>query len=130
MNVRWDAVVDRERARIPAAEPGPRSPVEAGQSGTAVLQIWLFGSLAPAGVERPLTLTVALPARLGDVMARLAERFGPDFLARVLDAQGGTHSHCRLFIDGQPVEDIATPLAAESQPTQIEMILMTAAEGG
>ena len=51
-------------------------------------------------------------------------------LVRVLDEAGIKRRYCRLFVDGVPVDDLQTVLDSSSQPTEIEMILLIAPEGG
>jgi len=133
MGVRWDAVVDlavdrmgeRDRRRFEPARPAAASLTS---SASASVDIWLFGSLAEAVPERPLTIEFRNPFSIDDVIAELGRRYGDGFLSRVTSPGGGMLSHCRVFVNGEDIEDTRAPVCA--QAPQIEMILLTAAEGG
>ena len=127
MAVRWDAVVQdngfwsntaRPLRQIPAADAIRR------------VQVWLFGSLADASPERPLGLQFRNPFSIGDVIAELGRRCGDEFLSRVTAPDGGMLRHCRVFVNGEAVEDPGEPVCFQDPVAQIEMILLTAAEGG
>ena len=127
-NVRWDDVVDSTLVQslvLPAVqqcrdEDGPASDVR--------VHVQLFGALASVTMERTLDLVVSKPTTVGAVVAALGERLGDAFLARVLDETGSKQRYCRLFVAGVPVEDLRTPIDADS--IAIEMILLVAIEGG
>lgn len=127
MGVRWDAVVDGSRFW---SEPEPRAP-EAARAGEAVpVQVWLFGQLAQAETERPLTLTLQTPFSVRDVIAELGRRCGSELLAKVTGPDGGKLKLCRVFVDGLPADDPDTPVNVQTSPAQVEMILLTGIEGG
>lgn len=129
MAVRWDAVVDRDRRRFERrAEPAPAAHPSPG--GSASVEIWLFGSLADAVPERPLKLQFRNPFSIDDVVAEMGDRFGDAFLSRVTAPDGGMLRHCRVFVNGEAVEDTGAPVCVLVPLSQIEMILLTAAEGG
>ncbi len=129
MGVRWDAVVEDKRfwsgasPSAPAVQPAqPDAPIS--------LQVWLFGSLAGAAAERPLVLELPPPFTVEDVIAELGRRCGPGFLPRFTASGGAPVRHCRVYIDGEEIEDTAAPVRVRSACARIEMILLTAAEGG
>jgi hypothetical protein len=129
MEVRWDAVVEPDRCRFepsrsaaPRAEPDPGNP--------ACVEVWLFGSLADAIPERPLALQFRHPVSIAEVIAELGRRGGPGFLSRVTSPDGLLLSHCRVFLNGESVEDPRAPVRAHGPVAHFEMILLTAAEGG
>ena len=129
MGVRWDAVVECgsrrfEPARAPAARPA------LGAGTPASVEVWLFGSLAEAIPERPLRLQFGNPFTIAEVIAELGRRGGADFLAKVTAPDGGLLSHCRVFVNGEPVEETRVPVCADDSVAHVEMILLTAAEGG
>jgi len=130
MGVRWDAVVERSRSEGPPEPSARLMPCPSRTGATASVQIWLFGSLADSVPERPLGLQFCNPFSIGDVIAELGRRCGAEFLSRVTTPDGGTIRHCRVFVNGEPVEDTGAPVCAQEPSTQIEMILLTAAEGG
>jgi hypothetical protein len=133
MSVRWDAVISRNAASAAAlAEPPPALPRAPSRSTADRIKahVALFGALASASPERSIALELPITATVADVLAALRERLGEAFLARVLDPLGAKHRHCRLFVDGYPVEDLTMPIDAAAEPTQIEIILLIAPEGG
>jgi hypothetical protein len=129
MGVRWDAVVECEPDRF-EARSGPASAALPTLPASASVDIWLFGSLAEAVAERPLTLEFRNPFSIDDVIAELGRRYGDAFLSLVTSPDGGMLRHCRVFVNGEDVEDTGAPVCAQEPLSQIEMILLTAAEGG
>ena len=130
MSVRWDAVVKYGAVGIRKDPPPP--PLSAQDCRAAVIQVHvqLFGALAAASPERSIRFELPAGAAIADVLAALGERFGEAFSERVLDLTGAKHRHCRLFVDGYPVEQLRAPLDARSGLTQVEIILLIAPEGG
>jgi hypothetical protein len=129
MSVRWDAVVDRTAGSICETPPLPRSAAE--QSADLIeVHLQLFGALAWMSAERSIRLELATTATIADVLAIVGERLGDGFLAQVLDESGVKRRHCRLFVGGYPVEDLQTPLSATIDPSDIDIILLIAPEGG
>ena len=129
MAVRWDAVVETGSRRW---EP-PR--VEAVRATTCAseklsVDVWLFGSLAGALPERPFRLQLPAPFAVADVVAELGRQCGGEFASKVSAGDGRLLRHCRVFVNGEAVEDPAAPVYAGESAVQIEMILLTAAEGG
>ena len=131
MNVRWDAVVDRTAAGGIDKTPPPL-PWSTSNQRTDCIQVHvqLFGALASVSAERSIRLQLPTTTTVADVLAILGERLGDSFLARVLTKTGAKHYHCRLFVDGYPVEDLQASLNVASEPTHIEIILLIAPEGG
>jgi hypothetical protein len=130
MGIRWDAVVGSAAAAVDRApRPAPRS-IFVADAGRVVVDVRLFGALASLASER--TLRLELPARstIADVLVRLGERLGDSFLALLVDETGLKRHHCRLFVGGWAVESMSTPLAATEDPSEIEIILLVAPEGG
>lgn len=129
MAVRWDAVVESGRRRFePARASATRLTPSAGAA--ASVDVWLFGSLADALRERPLKLQFRVPFSIADVIAELGRRCGGEFTSRVTAPDGSLLRHCRVFVDGEVVEDPRAPVCTQDPVAQIEMILLTAAEGG
>ncbi len=130
MNVRWDAVVDRAapEARETPARP-PKRVLEQG-SGRIEVHVRLFGMLASQSAERSFRLALPAAATVADVLAAAGERLGEGFLAQVLDERGAKRRHCRLFVGGYPMEDLRTALGATPDPSEIDIILLIAPEGG
>jgi hypothetical protein len=128
MAVRWDAVVERGRFWSEPARPAVSALTDP-NSQTSV-QVFLFGSLADAVPERPLTLQLCNPFSIGDVFAELRRRCGSDFLSRITAGDGTLLRHCRIYANGEEVEDARMPIHADDNVSQIEIIVLTAAEGG
>ena len=127
-NVRWDEVVDStfvQSSVVPAVQARRD---RHGSACDLCVHARLFGALASVTNERMLSLVVPKPATVGTVVAALGERLGDAFLARVVDETGAKHRYCRLFVGGVPIEDLRTPINADS--IDIEMILLVAIEGG
>lgn len=130
MNVRWDAVVGCAAAAVDTTcAPAPRlaSPQDA---GPIQADVQLFGALSSLSAERRIRLELSSSATVADMLAALGDRLGQSLLAHVLDRTGKKHRHCRLYVDGYPVEDVNARLSARAEPTQIEIILLIAPEGG
>lgn len=131
MSVRWDAVVDRSRfwTGPPQPAPGHCAPKKEG-AAPVVVNVWLYGSLASVMARRPLALQLAEGFTLGEVFTELGRRYGKAFSDRVIGADGKKFSHCRVFVDGLPADDIEIPIPAGASPAMVEIILLTAIEGG
>lgn len=129
MAVRWDAVVQDNQFW---AEPGgPVSSMpDADANSPASVEVWLFGTLAEAVVERPVKLQLERPFCVADVIDELGRRHGPQLLARITAPDGVKARNCRVFVNGRPVGDIAAPLRIGAIPTQVELIVLNALEGG
>lgn len=126
MGVRWDAVVQDRGFWSEAAPPSVRR--QSAYTDSRV-QVWLFGSLAD-GVERPVDLEFRGPFCVADVVAKLGNLYGTAFLERVTDSAGAIVRNCRVFVNGQAVDDATTPIEIDAPHADIELILLTAAEGG
>ena len=130
MSVRWDAVVDRA-AGIICEAPLPLPGSTTGQSaGRIEVRLQLFGALACTSTERSIRLELPNIATIAEALAIAGERLGDGFLAQVLDESGSKRRHCQLFVGGYPVEDLQTPLSAIIDPSDIDIILLIAPEGG
>ena len=130
MGIRWDAVVDPAAAGTVRAPPPTSNIVIDEFSGCVQVHVQLFGALASICAERSLRLEVPVNATIGNVLAILGERLGETFRSNVLDERGAKRRHCRLFVGGYAVEDLPTQLSATTDPTEIDIILLIAPEGG
>lgn len=132
MGVRWDAVVQDSRFWSEPVSAAPAAPSKdaAGASAPTLVHVWLFGSLADAITERPLALEFQGPFAVDDVIAALGRRCGPGLLSKITTSDGGPVRHCRVYLDGEEVEDTGAPVRIQDACAQMEMIMLTAAEGG
>ena len=94
------------------------------------LRVWLFGILAAVTAERPVVLDLPRGFTAGDVIGALGARFGREFLDRFPPTPAQTIKCCRIFANGEPVDDLDAPLAAQGASVEFEMILLVAFEGG
>ena len=129
MGVRWDAVVQDNSFWSECTRQSPAAPSDDANRVVCV-QVWLFGSLADGVPERPVSVEFHGPFTVGDVIAELGCRWGHLFLDKVTAPGGGILKYCRMFVNGESVDDATAPIQTTESPTQIEMILLTAAEGG
>ncbi len=130
MSVRWDAVVDRAAADVRKTPPLLRESATRQTTGCIEVHVRLFGALASASTERSVRLALPFTATIADTLAVLGERLGEGFLAHVLDESGAKRRYCRLFVGGYPLEDLQTDLRATPDPSEIDIILLIAPEGG
>jgi len=130
MNVRWDAVVDRSAADKLAAPP-PAAPSVIDRDADSIrLRVQLFGALAALSARQSVELAQPAGLTVAALIEMLADQFGETFPTHVIDATGAKRRHCRLFVAGYPVEDLQTPLYPATEPTEIDIILLIAPEGG
>jgi hypothetical protein len=128
MNVRWDAVVTNKTS------PFARRMPDAGRAGARTdapleVRVKLFGMLVGRQVANPLVLRFAGGCVLRDVIDELGRQLGREFLRSVLKDSGESLNTCRLFLEGEPVEDLSTPISGGAAAT-VEIILFREIEGG
>jgi hypothetical protein len=132
MNIRWDAVIDCQ-ARAAGRSENPPPVLHAPdtlRAGNIQARVELYGVLASLSAARTIQLTLPATATIADMLTTLGESLGDGFLAHVLGPTGAKHRHCRLFVNGYPIEDMTLAIEAAAEPTQIEIILLVAPEGG
>lgn len=102
------------------------------ESGGAAItvEVWMFGYLALLTGEKQVSLSLPKGTTAGGVIARLGQRFGPEFLEKVLDPSGEKSLCCRIFVNGLPLDDVDRPLDCGPAPAAFEMIMLSAYEGG
>lgn len=131
MKVRWDAVVGS--SRFWTEPPRPAAPARTREKESAApvsVNVWLYGSLASVSAERPLVLELPYDFTVGEVLAELVRRYGEEFSDQVIGVDGKKLRHCRVFVDGHPADDPEAPVHTGPSPALVEMILLTAIEGG
>ncbi len=129
MVVRWDAVVQDNSFWSEHSRQSPETPAVDAKRPVCV-QVWLFGSLNDGVLKSPVTVEFRGPFSVRDVIAELGHLHGRVFLDRVTDSGGGLFRNCRVFVNGQAVDDAATPIQTGALQTEVQLILLTAAEGG
>ena len=127
MNVRWDAVVERGAS---GRRPKPASPAPGGDHPTVAVHVWPYGVLNARVAQRPIVLELRDGFTLREAFAALARRHGAALLEGVLDRAGNKFRHCRVFVEGEPVEDMDARVPCPRTPARMELILLVAAEGG
>lgn len=132
MNVRWDEVV---------THPLPL-PMRAGLKRMAIpepaesdnpfqVRVRLFGMVVRPEVKNPVVLQFAQGCTLRDVINELGRRTGPDLLRSLLSDNGESFNTCRMFLDGEPVQDMTTRISPSgSAGATVEIILFREIEGG
>ena len=130
MSVRWDAVVNRAAGDVCTSLPPVPQSATRQDAGPLEVHVRLFGALASVSAERSVRLKLPATATIAEVLAIVGERLGEAFLARVLDETGAKRRHCRLFVGGYASEDLQTALHAMPDPSEIDIILLIAPEGG
>jgi len=132
MSVRWDAVVKKSRfpssGRVPDATATAPKAAEAG--APVEVQVWLFGKLAGPEARNPMILQFGSGCALREVIGELGRRIGPDFLRKIVSDSGELFNVCRVFLDGDLVKDVATPICSGGAPASVEIILLQEIEGG
>ena len=132
MSVRWDAVVKNNpfRSSRRVSDATAAAP-EAAMAGAPVeIQVRLFGMLAGPEVTNPLKLQFPGNCALRDVIEELGRRLGPDFLHTLVSENGEAFNTCRVFLDGESVQDMATPISGGPGAATVEIILFREIEGG
>ncbi len=113
-----------------AARESEKSGADApGETGIDV-EIWLFGYLALVAGERHISLNFPDGISAGDVVRRLADRYGPEIRKNIFDDTGAKSRFCRIFLNGLPIETLDAPLEADAKQQALELILLSAYEGG
>lgn len=132
MSVRWDAVVKNNSIQSSRRAPDATAAAcETARAGAPVeIQVWLFGMLAGSKVTNPLVLQFAGACALRDVFDELGRRLGPDFLRTLVSESGELFNTCRVFLDGEFVKNMATPISGGAAAATVEVILFREIEGG
>lgn len=129
MTTRWDEVVRRDGPVATTPSPA-RRPGHVDAPSTVAVRAWLYGALAGPALERPISLMLPSEFTLGDFFRALRERCGDGFMERILDAEGNKYDSCRVFVDGNPVDDLDSLAHAGADPANVEVILVMGIEGG
>ena len=130
MSVRWDAVVKNNtywssrRGPDAAATPAP------GEGAPVEVQVSLFGGLASPSVPNPLVLRFAAGRPVRDVFDEIGRRLGLEFLRSLVSENGEPFNTCLVFLDGEQVRDMATPISGGAAAATVEIILFREIEGG
>jgi hypothetical protein len=128
MDVRWDAVASGDPFGINRdKDPGGATPAPAGPLD---VQVWLFGRLMAAGWQNPLALHLGAGNTLREVFAALSAYLDADALARLVSPEGELLRTCRVFVNGLQADRLDAPIRSAGAAAQIEIIVLTAAEGG
>ena len=107
----------------------PHPPAAASEAGLDV-RVRMFGMVCTMTGEREVMLRLPLDAVVNDVVAALTARYSMPLFENTMSTAGKKTSHCRVSVNGCLVRDPATPLGAGSDRTEVEIILLSAYEGG
>lgn len=99
------------------------------QDRTIAVNVWLFGELSRLSAAKPLRLPVAEGATIKVVLDKLADATSPTLAEIVLNSDGTRKRLCKLFLNGELVE-LEDQLPRGRDPIDLELIILTAAEGG
>jgi hypothetical protein len=133
MSVRWDAVVTHHTFLSPrrVSTAAGTAPEPATSDGPVEIRVRLFGMLVGPEVANPMLLQFAAGCALRDVIDELGRRLGPEVMRNVVSENGESFNTCRLFLDGEPVEDMATRISRRGpEAATVEIILFREIEGG
>ncbi|OGA29506.1 MAG: hypothetical protein A3I01_14410 [Betaproteobacteria bacterium RIFCSPLOWO2_02_FULL_65_24] len=128
MDVRWDAVARGDPFGI--NRKNDRDGAAPAQAGPLDVEVWLFGRLMAAGWQNPLALNLPAGNTLRDLFRALAAHLDAESLARLVSPEGELLRTCRVFVDGLQADGLATPVRSAGVAARIEIIVLTAAEGG
>jgi len=115
----------------------PKTSVANPNEAELEVQVRMFGMVSAMTGERELTLHLPVGAVVSDVIVALVERYKATLFEDVMSAAQNVMSaaqkktsHCRISVDGRLVRDLMAPLRTEGGNTTVEIILLTAFEGG
>ncbi len=94
------------------------------------VHVHMFGMVSAMTGEREVTLHLPLDAVVNDVIAALAERYKTPLFEDAMAMAGKKTSHCRISVNGHLVREPTAPLTAEGGRSSVEIILLSAFEGG
>ena len=97
---------------------------------TISVDVLLFGLLSAVSTESPISLSLPSTATPLDVVAALEERFGAESFAQIKDPSVGILPCCRLFVNGEPLEDPHAKISPDGTAATVEMIILKGFEGG
>jgi hypothetical protein len=134
MSVRWDEVVANSSCPYRKGGTGGMAAAETERAisdGPVEVRVRLFGMLVGPEVENPMALHFDQGCTLRDVVKELGRRVGPDLLRTLVKENGESFNTCRLFLDGEPVQDMTTKISPRGPAgATVEIILFREIEGG
>jgi hypothetical protein len=88
------------------------------------------GALRSAALEGGFALSLPESATAGDLLARLADRFGAPFSSVASARDPRLPRQIRLFVGGDLVATRDEPLAAHDPPAPVTVVLLSPISGG
>lgn len=121
--------VDLDRL-LEVAEDSPPQDASKAAADRYRVHVWLFGSLSMISAERHLVFDVPDGARVAWIVEALGQRLGCRLVNQIMETPDRKFGVCRIFFNGVQVEleDELAPQGA--QGSDIEIIVLTALEGG
>jgi hypothetical protein len=106
------------------SRPPPSCPAE------IEVHVHMFGMVSAMTGEREVTLHLPHDAVVNDLIGALAERYKTPLFEDAMAMAGKKTSHCRISVNGHLVREPTAPLKAEGGRSSVEIILLSAFEGG
>jgi hypothetical protein len=102
----------------------------------ALIHVKLFGRWNLPEIEKELArgpVELDLPEQVtGQALLQgLADRYGPRLRRKALKTTGGLRAEVRLFVDDDPLEDLAVPIGDRLNPgAEVSIVLLAPLIGG
>jgi molybdopterin converting factor small subunit len=90
----------------------------------------VHGALRSAARARDLALSLPESATVGDLLARLAERFGPPFAKGAASPDARVPREIRVFVGGELKASRDERLAARPGAAPVTVVLLSPISGG
>jgi hypothetical protein len=97
-------------------------------TGPAV-PVTFLGSLRHVTGQRQTRVELDDGATVADLLALLADRFGPGLAAALFRAPGEVHTHLRVFVDDEET-DLTERVRRPGRPAEVAVMALPIFEGG
>lgn len=106
----------------------PREEIQ--DRSTVTIKIRFMGDLPSVVGGRDATVSVSQGSSVGELVAKLCDRYGDGFRCRLLSRPDSLHHDILIFLNGENIQergDLAVKLEGDSE---MEIIMLPAFEGG